>query len=54
MHLCTVTTTLNKYCILDDLPTGGTDIDIQLLEAAKSGDLELVKVRTHCTVNGRL
>ena len=29
--------------ISDDLPTGGTDVDIQLLEAAKAGDLEVVK-----------
>ena len=30
--------------------TGGTDIDNQLLEAAKNGDLDLVKVltRSHC------
>ena len=28
--------------------TGGTDVDIQLLEAAKTGDLDLVKV---CWVN---
>lgn len=27
--------------------TGGTDVDIQLLEAAKTGDLDLVKV---CTI----
>ncbi|XP_050397840.1 poly [ADP-ribose] polymerase tankyrase-1 [Patella vulgata] len=27
----------------EDLPVGGTDVDIQLLEAAKAGDLELVK-----------
>jgi len=27
----------------EDPPVGGTDIDIQLLEAAKAGDLELVK-----------
>ena len=26
------------------MPTTGTDVDIQLLEAAKAGDLELVKV----------
>ena len=30
---------------LDDVAPGGTDVDIQLLEAAKAGDLELVKVR---------
>ena len=29
----------------DDPPAGGTDVDIQLLEAAKAGDLEVVKVR---------
>ena len=28
----------------DDVPTGSTDVDIQLLEAAKAGDLEVVKV----------
>ncbi|XP_074640442.1 poly [ADP-ribose] polymerase tankyrase-1-like [Tubulanus polymorphus] len=27
----------------EDPPTGGTDIDLQLLEAAKAGDLEVVK-----------
>lgn len=27
-----------------DSPSGGTDVDIQLLEAAKAGDLEVVKV----------
>ena len=34
------------YLILppEDPPVGGTDIDIQLLDAAKAGDLELVKV----------
>ena len=31
------------FC-LDELPTGGADVDIQLLEAAKAGDLEVVKV----------
>ena len=28
----------------EDPPVGGTDIDLQLLEAAKAGDMELVKV----------
>ncbi|BFY98557.1 hypothetical protein BsWGS_01597 [Bradybaena similaris] len=28
----------------EDPPVGGTDVDIQLLEAAKAGDLELVKL----------
>ena len=28
----------------DDIVVGGTDVDIQLLEGAKAGDLELVKV----------
>lgn len=38
----------------EDPPVGGTDGEIQLLEAAKAGDLEVVKVRTssptECTV----
>jgi tankyrase len=29
--------------LTDDIPTGGTDVDLQLLEAAKAGDLEVVK-----------
>lgn len=28
----------------DDLPMTGTDVDMQLLEAAKAGDLDVVKV----------
>lgn len=28
----------------EDPPVGGTDVDIQLLEAAKAGDMEVVKV----------
>ena len=28
----------------DDAVVGGTDVDIQLLDAAKAGDLDLVKV----------
>ena len=35
---------LTVSLFVDDLPPGGTDIDIQLLEAAKAGDLEVVKV----------
>ena len=31
--------------VADDAPSGGTDADIQLLEAAKAGDLEVVKVK---------
>lgn len=31
-------------CLIEDPPVGGTDVDIQLLEAAKAGDLEVVKV----------
>lgn len=32
----------------DDVPTGVTDIDIQLLEASKAGDMDLVKVSLLC------
>lgn len=33
--------------------TGGTDVDIQLLEAAKTGDLDLVKVKiNNCVYDG--
>ena len=28
----------------EDIPAVGTDVDIQLLDAAKAGDLELVRV----------
>ena len=28
----------------DDVPTGGSDADIQLLEASKAGDMDLIKV----------
>ena len=36
-----------KMLVTEDLPTGGPDVDIQLLEASKAGDLELIKVRGH-------
>jgi len=33
-------------CVTDDpVPQVGTDIDLQLLEAAKAGDMEVVRVR---------
>lgn len=31
----------------EDPPVGGTDVDIQLLEAAKAGDIEVIKVSCH-------
>lgn len=31
----------------EDPPVGGTDVDIQLLEAAKAGDMEVVKVNVN-------
>ena len=34
-------------CFTEDPPVGGTDVDIQLLEAAKAGDMEVVKVIIH-------
>ena len=30
--------------ITEDPPAGGTDVDLQLLEASKAGDMEVVKV----------
>jgi len=30
--------------VTEDLPLASNDIDVQLLDSAKSGDLELVKV----------
>lgn len=49
------------FLFLDDpAPQVGTDIDLQLLEAAKAGDMEVVKVSVHipfcfvfCCVCGR-
>ena len=44
--------TLNHYSynktlyITEDPPAGGTDVDLQLLEASKAGDMEVVKVTT--------
>ena len=35
----------------EDPPAGGTDIDLQLLEAAKAGDMELVKVSSIVQTN---
>lgn len=32
------------FLFTEDPPVGGTDVDIQLLEAAKAGDMEVVKV----------
>jgi hypothetical protein len=46
---CTVLGVYSKtylLCVTDDVPTGSTDVDIQLLEASKAGDLDLVKVST--------
>ena len=37
--------TKDVVMVTDDTPSGGTDVDIQLLEAAKAGDLEVVKVK---------
>ena len=31
-------------CFTEDPPAGGTDVDLQLLEASKAGDMEVVKV----------
>ncbi len=42
-HLLVYSIQKDIKLFLDDLPTGGTDVDIQLLEAAKAGDLEVCK-----------
>ena len=43
--------------LTDDVPAVTTDVDIQLLEAAKAGDVEIVKVTNNnnidCTVTPR-
>jgi len=41
--------------VTEDMPLASNDIDVQLLECAKSGDLETVKVRitsflSHCNI----
>jgi len=34
--------------LTEDMPLASNDIDVQLLDSAKSGDLETVKVCTTC------
>ena len=38
--------------LTDDVPATTTDVDIQLLEAAKAGDVEVVKVMDKCSRQG--
>ena len=35
---------VDAMCLIDDQPTIGSEQDNQLLEAAKNGDLETIKV----------
>lgn len=44
LEFCVVFWLLVLLCCAEEPPVGGTDIDLQLLEAAKAGDMELVKV----------
>ena len=57
IHLCkAILVTVLKFRIFlsEDPPSTGSDVEKQLLEAARSGDMEVVKVNGNIFVNHQL
>ena len=57
IHLCKgilVTVLKFRNFLSEDPPSTGSDVEKQLLEAARSGDMEVVKVNGNICVNHQL